>query len=138
MVSGPWSVRPFTSFMPAIINLPVDEGIVYNLTQTSGVREKGAAWSPDGKHVVYLSDKTGEEEFYLSCPIGDGEPKQLTKDGHAWRERPLWSPDSSKILFHDKFMRLNMVDAAGFMISGNGTRTDFATDPGISKTDSNA
>ncbi|MBD3225004.1 MAG: peptidase S41, partial [Caldithrix sp.] len=40
-----------------VINLPAEKGPVYNLTNTSGIREKGAIWSPDGNNVVYLSDK---------------------------------------------------------------------------------
>jgi len=100
-----------------IVTLPADEGVVYNLTQTSGTREKNPAWSPDGRQVVFLSDRSGEEELYLVNPKIRGEWKQLTSGGFGYREKPLWSPDSKHILFHDKFMRLNLVDAASGAIT---------------------
>jgi len=93
-----------------VVNLPAEEGVAYNLSQASGSREKNPAWSPDGKKVVFLSDRTGEEELYLVNPNG-GEWKQLTKGGKAFRMQPVWSPDSKHLIFHDKSMRLNLVDS---------------------------
>ena len=93
-----------------IVSIPVDEGVVYNLTGTSATREKNPAWSPDGKTVAFFSDRTGEEELYLCCPRGEGEWKQVTSGGKAFRERPLWAPNGKALLFHDKFMQLNLVD----------------------------
>ena len=40
------------------------------MTATSGVNERGAAWSPDGKHIAYISDATGEFEIYLANQDG--------------------------------------------------------------------
>ncbi|MFH1999084.1 MAG: DPP IV N-terminal domain-containing protein, partial [Planctomycetota bacterium] len=108
---SPSGKRAIMDIRGEIMSIPVKEGVTYNLTQTSGIREKDPAWSPDGKNIVFLSDRTGEEELYLVCPSGTGEAKQLTHEGYGFRERPKWSPDSKQILFHDKFMRLNMADA---------------------------
>lgn len=94
-----------------ILNLPAGKGVEYNLTNTSSSREKNPIWSPDGKSVLFISDKTGEEELYLVNPDG-GEWKQLTKNGFGFRMQPVWSPDSKYIIFSDKFMKLNLVDAA--------------------------
>ncbi len=94
-----------------ILNLPAEDGEPINLTRSPGTREKNAAWSPDGRWVAFLSDKTGEEEIYLVDQRGKNDWKQLTTGGLGFRMQPVWSPDSTHLVFADKFMRLNLVDA---------------------------
>ena len=94
-----------------VINLPVEKGTAINLTKASGSHEKNAAWSPDGKWVAFISDKTGEEEIYLVDQKGEKPWRQLTSGGLAFRMHLQWSPDSKHLMFSDKFMRLNLVDA---------------------------
>lgn len=94
-----------------IINVPVEKGSPVNLTRSSASREKNAAWSPDGRWIAFISDRTGEEELYLIDQKGANEWKPLTTGGLGFRMQPVWSPDSKYLLYHDKFMRLNLVDA---------------------------
>jgi tricorn protease len=95
-----------------ILNLPVEDGEPVNLTRQPASREKNAAWSPDGKWVAFISDRTGEEELWLVDQLGAGEWRQLTRDGAGFRRQPVWSPDSKHLVFSDKAMRLNLVDVA--------------------------
>jgi len=97
-----------------ILNIPVekDKGEPINLTGTSGTREKHAAWSPDGRHIAFISDKTGEEEVYLVDQSGESDWRQLTRGNKGFRLRLVWSPDSKWLIFSDKFMKLNLVDAS--------------------------
>ena len=94
-----------------ILNLPVKDGEPINLTKTSDSREKNAAWSPDGRWIAFISDKTGEEEIYLIDQKGENDWRQLTKGGLGFRMHLEWSPDSKYLIFSDKFMRLNLVEA---------------------------
>jgi len=48
-----------------IFSVPATEGVIRNLTKTSGVHERNVEWSPDGKYLAYLSDETGEFEIYI-------------------------------------------------------------------------
>jgi tricorn protease len=89
-----------------------DDGPGWNLTRSSGSHDKDPAWSPDGKKVAFISDRTGEEELYLADPKGDAPWKQLTSGNKGYRFRPVWSPDSKCLLFGDKSMRLNLLDVA--------------------------
>jgi tricorn protease len=93
-----------------IFTVPAKEGSIRNLTQTSGVREKYAAWSPDGKWIAYLSDRSGEDEIYITPQDGMGKETRITTDGKMFRMPPVWSPDSKKLLFADKDLRLFYVD----------------------------
>ena len=93
-----------------IFTVPAKEGSIRNLTQTPGIREKYAAWSPDGKWIAYLSDRSGEDELYLVPQDGMGKEVRITTDGKMFRLPPVWSPDSKKLLFADKDVRLFYVD----------------------------
>ena len=95
-----------------IFNVPVKEGITYNLTKSSGAHDREAVWSPDGKHIAWLSDKSGEYEIYMSTSKGGEEATQLTDKSATYKFSISWSPDSKKILWSDKKMDLLYVDIA--------------------------
>ncbi len=97
-----------------VLSIPAEKekGAVYNLARSSGSREKGPAWSPDGKWVAFFSDKSGEDEVYLASPDGGGAWKQLTHGDVGFKMHLVWSGDSKYLLFTDKFMRLNLLDVA--------------------------
>jgi tricorn protease len=85
-----------------IWTVPAKKGSPRNLTRTSGVAERDAAWSPDGQWLAYFSDATGEYELYVMQSDGRGETKQLTRDGTTFPSGPTWSPDSKQNAFYDK------------------------------------
>lgn len=95
-----------------VFSAPIEKGPVRNLTRSSGARERGARWSPDGSQVAFISDADGEEEIWLVDQDGLGPPRQLT-DGHSKRIQGLqWSPDGERIAFHDYQGRLYVTTVA--------------------------
>ncbi|HEV7404395.1 MAG TPA: PDZ domain-containing protein [Chthoniobacteraceae bacterium] len=95
-----------------IFTVPAGEGVVRNLTNSSGVAERYPAWSPDGRWIAYFSDRTGEYELTIRPSNGDGPEQTLTKLGPGWRYAPQWSPDSKKVLFIDAAMKMWVYDFA--------------------------
>jgi tricorn protease len=108
---SPTGKRMLLAARGEILNLPVEDGEPINLTKTTDSREKNAAWSPDGRWVAFLSDRTGEEELYLVDQKAEQPCRQLTTGGKGFRMQPVWSPDSQWLVFSDKFLRLNLVNA---------------------------
>ena len=88
-----------------VFTAPIEAGPTRNLTHSSGAHDKAAAWSPDGRRIAFLSDRTGEEELYLVDQAG-GEPEQLTRNGTGMRFGPAWSPDGRQIAFSDQTGKL--------------------------------
>jgi tricorn protease len=93
-----------------IFTVPVKEGITRNLTASAGAHDRDGAWSPDGKWIAYLSDKNGEYEIYIQKQDGSEVPVQLTSGADTYKFTFRWSPDSRKILWNDKMMRLQYID----------------------------
>jgi tricorn protease len=95
-----------------VFTVPAKYGVARNLTQTPGVHERNARWSPDGKWIAYVSDASGEDELYLAPQDGTAPPTQLTQNADTYKYQLRWSPDSRKILWSDKKLRLQFVDVS--------------------------
>jgi hypothetical protein len=55
------------------------------------------AWSRDGRQIVFVSDRHGEDEIYVMAPDGSNQTR-LTVNA-VWEDNPQWSPDGRQILF---------------------------------------
>ena len=93
-----------------VYTVPAKQGSIRNLTSTPGVREDSAVWSPDGKWIAYVSDRTGEQELYIAPQDGMGQEQRITSDNKMFLLAPVWSPDSRKLLYTDNSVRLFYVD----------------------------
>ena len=93
-----------------IWTVPAKDGPIRNLSHTPAAREISVAWSPDARWIAYLSDASGEYEIYVRAADGSGEPRRITTDGDVWRFGPVWSPDSKKLAYADKKVRLRWVE----------------------------
>ncbi|MBU2636847.1 MAG: PDZ domain-containing protein [Bacteroidetes bacterium] len=93
-----------------IFTVPEKYGNIRNLTNTPGVHERNSLWSPDGKWIAYISDATGEDEIYIVSQDNSSAPTQLTKNSDTYKYKIYWSPDSRKIMWADKKLRLRFVD----------------------------
>ena len=58
----------------------------------------GPTWSPDGSHILFVSNRTGNDEIWKVGVETGATPVQLTDDGAAdWV--PAYAPDGSRIAF---------------------------------------
>ena len=89
-----------------IFTVPSKHGAIHNITKTSNAQEQYAAWSPNGKWVVYLTDATGKNELAMRPADGSGKQEILTHFKTGYFLNPVWSPGSSKIAFADNLHQL--------------------------------
>jgi tricorn protease len=93
-----------------VFTIPAKEGSIRNLTHSPGVREQHVSWSPNGLWIAYISDRTGEDEIYIVPQDGLAPEEQITSGHKGFMFQPAWSPDSSKIAWADKDLKLWYVD----------------------------
>ncbi len=90
--------------------VPASKGITKNLTESSGVHDRNVEWSPDGKYISFISDRTGEDEIYIQEQDGKSEAIQITTKSENYKYNPIWSPDSKKLLWSDRSQVLQYID----------------------------
>ncbi len=107
---SPSAKRAVFSARGEVFTVPRKHGDIVNLSQTSGVREMSVDWSPDGKWISYLSDKTGEYELYLKKYHSSQPALQMTHHTDAWITGYQWAPNSKWIVLTDKKNRLRLLN----------------------------
>ncbi|QQS33210.1 MAG: PD40 domain-containing protein [Acidobacteriota bacterium] len=85
-----------------IFTVPIEKGGVRNLTRSSEAHDRLPAWSPDGRTIAYISDRSGEEELWFVDQDGTSAPVQMTNGTKGQKYSPIWSADGRRIAFSDK------------------------------------
>lgn len=119
---APKGGRALVSARGEVFTVPFETGPTRNLTNSSGARDRGAVWSPDGAQIAFFSDRDGEYQLYIADATGSSDPRRLTSRDRGWPHTARWSPDGAKIAFTDETLTLFVVDTA----SGRLTTVDRA------------
>jgi tricorn protease len=108
---APNSRRIALSIHGEIFTAPVEEGDLKQVTE-GPARDRSVNYSPDGKFLAYVSDKSGREELYV-VPVDGSAPAQQMTDIDALILVYNWSPDSKEIAFSasdDKLRKLTVAN----------------------------
>jgi dipeptidyl aminopeptidase/acylaminoacyl peptidase len=82
------------TYTSAIHLAPTDGGASRQLTAGTG-RDSAPRWSPDGRLLAFISDRSGSPQLHL-LPLDGGEAQQLTSLEFGVGS-PAWSPDGSRL-----------------------------------------
>ncbi len=66
---------------------------------SSGANDYNPSVSPDGKKIVFASDRDGNAELYIRNIGSTGEPTRLTDTIGCINQYPTWLPDGSGIVY---------------------------------------
>jgi len=92
-----------------IFTVATDRGEEQRVTDTPW-RETDPLWSPNGKWIAFLSDRSGREEIWMADEMGH-KLRQLT-DADCDKYAMTWSPDSKSLMWSgsDHTLRLVQTD----------------------------
>ena len=68
----------------------------YQLTETDET-ESDVSWSPDGKWLLFVSERDGNKEIYVMEASGNKQTRLTYNEIPDYQ--PVWSPDGRKIVF---------------------------------------
>ena len=102
----PWTCRPTAAtilfdVLGDLYTLPIDGGTATRIVGGLSF-ESQPAWSPDGRTIAFLTDRTGVENLWIADADGSN-PRAVSKDGMT-NDRPAdhgvagWTPDGQYIV----------------------------------------
>jgi tricorn protease len=96
-------------------------------------KEQSPRWSPNGKWIAFVSDRTGREEVFVSDELGKN-PKKIS-DADCDKTGLIWSPDSKSLMWSGSDHKLRLVDVdsgksdiVATSEAGNVTGAQFSPD----------
>jgi len=95
---SPSGRRAVISTHGQILTIATDRGDITRINPDNmASRSDTPKWSPDGKYIAFVSDKSGRDEVWISDPEGKS-PKKIT-DLDNEKGALVWAPDSTRLLY---------------------------------------
>ncbi len=118
---SPSGRRAVISTKGQLLTIATDRGDITRVAPDKmSSRSDSPKWSPDGKYIAYVSDRSGRDEVWISDPEGTA-PKKIT-DLDNEKGALVWSPDSKLLLYtaaDKKLYSYNVADGKTQVLSSS-------------------
>lgn len=93
---SPSTRRAAISVHGEIFSVATDKGDIQRVTQSFS-RETAPSWSPDGKWIAFVSDKSGRDEVWMAHEDSTGLKQISSADTE--KQSIQWAPDSKSLIY---------------------------------------
>jgi Tol biopolymer transport system component len=105
-----------------IFEANTDGSGVKRLTDSPGYDAEGS-YSPDGKHIVFCSNRSGPDDLELYIMDRDGKNvRQLTHAPGCYNGGPFFSPDGKRVIFRSDRKKKDHLQLYVINVDGTGER----------------
>lgn len=108
-VLSPNGKRALITARGDVFSVPVEEGSTRNLSNSSGVREYTAIWSPDGSQIAWIEESLDGQTLVVEDQSGLGDAQRHSL-GDAFNFLREWDAENGRIVYSDHRGRLHYVD----------------------------
>jgi Tol biopolymer transport system component len=113
-----WDFDPYMDIFEA----NPDGSNLRRLTTTEGYDAEGS-YSPDGKQIVFCSNRSGPENLQLYIMDSDGKNvRQLTHAPNCYNGGPFFSPDGKRVIFRSDRKKKDHLQLYVINMDGTGER----------------
>ncbi len=113
-----WDFDPYM----AIFEANPDGTDLHQLTDAKGYNAEGS-YSPDGKQIVFCSNRSGEKNLELYIMDRDGKNvRQLTHTPGCYNGGPFFSPDGKKVIFRSDRTKPDHLQLYVINVDGTGEK----------------
>ncbi|MEM8996565.1 MAG: PDZ domain-containing protein [Acidobacteriota bacterium] len=98
---SPSGARAAFGFRGEVVTVPAKKGNPRVVSGTPGAHEREPVWSPDGRHLAYFSDASGEYTLDIVAQDGRGDVERYELPGSGFYDRLEYSPDGEHLTFTD-------------------------------------
>jgi tricorn protease len=118
---SPSGRRAVISTRGQILTIATDRGDITRVAPDNmASRNQSPKWSPDGKYIVFVSDRSGRDEIWLCDP--DGKSLKKITDLDNEKAALLWTPDSKSLLYtagDRKLYHYSVADGKTIVVTSN-------------------
>ena len=112
----------FDEHMDIFVTAAEGSGKLKRLTDAKGYDAEGS-YSPDGKHIVFCSNRSGPNNLELYIMDADGKNvRKLTNAPGCYNGGPFFSPDGKRVIFRSDRKKRDHLQLFVINVDGSGER----------------